>query len=81
MDQSLMRRDPPSEFARRERAGRYLRVRAALRVVATRSATISVSRRHSWWPWSLLRDAPQNLPEHLPWEPDLGHLTRNTTLD
>jgi len=81
MDQSILRGDLPAEFARRERAERFLRVRAALRVEAARSATIGVPRRHWWWPWSLPRDAPQNLPGHLPWEADLGHLKRNTALE
>jgi hypothetical protein len=77
MDGPILRSDLPAEFARRERAERVLRVRAALRAEAARSATIGVSCRHWWWPWSLSRDAPQNLPEHLPWEADLGHLKRN----
>jgi len=81
MNQSLPRRDFQDEFARRERAGRYLRVREALRAEAARSATIGVASRRWWWPWSLLRDAPQNLPDHLPWEADLGHLKRDLNGD
>jgi hypothetical protein len=78
MDRSILRSDLRAEFARRERAERVLRIRAALRAEAARSATIGISCRHWWWPWSLSRDAPQNLPEHLPWEADLGHLKRDT---
>jgi hypothetical protein len=81
MDQSILRGDLPAEFARRDRAERVLRVRAALRAEAARSATIGISRRHWWWPWSLLRDAPRNLPAHLPWEADLGYLKRNIALE
>ncbi len=81
MDQSILRGDLPDECARRERVERFLRVRAALRAEAARSATIDVSRRHWWWPWSLSRDAPQNLPDHLPREADLGHPKRNTALE
>jgi hypothetical protein len=77
VDQSILRGDLPAESARRERAERVLRVRAALRAEAARNATIGISRRHWWWPWSLSREAPQNLPAHLPWEADLGHLKRN----
>jgi hypothetical protein len=81
LDQSILRGDLPAESARRERAERVLRVRAALRAEAARNATIGISRRHWWWPWSLSRDAPQNLPAHLPWEADLGHLKRNIALE
>jgi hypothetical protein len=44
MDQSILRGDLSTEFARRERAERFLRVRAALRAEAARSATIDVLR-------------------------------------
>lgn len=77
MDQSILRGDLSTEFARRERAERFLRVRAALRAEAARSATIDVLRRHWWWPWSLLRNAPQNPLEHLPGDGDPGHLEGN----
>jgi|ERR1700688_984261 len=81
MAESLMRGDLSTEFARRERAERFLRVRAALRAEAARSATIGVSRRHWWWPWSQLRDEPENLQEHLPWDGDRGHLEGNIALE
>jgi hypothetical protein len=81
MDQSTSRRDFQDEFARQQRAGRYFRIREALRAEAARSATIGIARRHWWWPWSLMRDAPQNFPKYLPWEADLGHVKRNPHRD
>ena len=81
MAQSLKMDNHSTEFARRARADRVLRVRAALRAEAVRSATIGISRWRWWWPWSQVHDDLQNLAEHFPGNREPDHLEEDVARD